>query len=86
METAELKQLIGQGENNKVEFKERCDQEAIETAAAFANTKGGVILIGVSDYRVITGITIGKETLRDVANRISQAIEPRGMCKVFVTR
>ncbi len=77
METTELKQLIVHGENSTVEFKERCDQEAIETAAAFANTSGGAILIGVSDNREITGITIGKETLRDVANRISQAIEPR---------
>lgn len=77
METTELKQRIVQGENSTTEFKERCDQETIETAAAFANTNGGAILIGVSDYREITGITIGKETLRDVANRISQAIDPR---------
>ncbi|MDE0635258.1 MAG: helix-turn-helix domain-containing protein [Candidatus Poribacteria bacterium] len=77
METAELKQLIVQGENSATEFKERCDQEAIETAAAFANTRGGAILIGVSDNREITGITIGKETLTDVTNRISQAIDPR---------
>lgn len=82
METTELRQLIVQGENSKVEFKERRDQEAIETAAAFANTNGGAILIGVSDHRVITGITIGKETLRDVANRISQAIEPRVIMEV----
>ena len=77
METTELKQRIAQGENSTTEFKERCDQEAIETAAAFANTNGGAILIGVSDNREIIGITIGKETLRDVANRISQAIDPR---------
>ena len=77
MEITNLKQRIAQGENNTTEFKERFEQEAIETAAAFANTKGGTILIGVSDNREIRGITIGKETLRDVANRISQAIEPR---------
>ena len=77
MQTSEIKQRIKQGESNITEFKERVDQETIETAAAFANTAGGVILIGVSDYRKITGLTIGKETLRDVANRISQAVEPR---------
>ncbi|MDE0484925.1 MAG: putative DNA binding domain-containing protein [Candidatus Poribacteria bacterium] len=77
MEIAELKQLIVQGENSTAEFKERLNQEAIETAAAFANTRGGVILIGVSDNREITGITIGKETLTNMANRISQAIDPR---------
>lgn len=77
MEITNLKQRIAQGENSTAEFKERLDQEAIETAVAFANTNGGTILIGVSDNREIIGITIGKETLRDVANRISQAIEPR---------
>lgn len=77
METTELKQLIVPGENSTVEFKERCDQEAIETAAAFANTSGGIIFIGVSDKKEIRGITIGKETLTDVTNRISQAIDPR---------
>ena len=82
MQTSQIKQLIKQGESNTTEFKERVDREAIETAAAFANTRGGVILIGVSDNREITGITIGKETLRDVANRISQAIEPRVVMEV----
>ena len=77
METADLKQRITQGENATTEFKENFDQEAIETAAAFANTDGGIILIGVSDKRELRGITIGKETLRDISNRISQATEPR---------
>ncbi len=77
MITTELKQRIVQGENSTTEFKERCDQETIETAAAFANTNGGSILIGVSDNKEIRGITIGKETLTDVTNRISQAIDPR---------
>ncbi len=82
MITTELKQRIVQGENSTTEFKERCDQEAIETAAAFANTNGGIIFIGVSDNKEIRGITIGKETLRDVANRISQAIEPRAVMEL----
>ena len=77
METADLKQRIAQGENTTTEFKENFDQEAIETAAAFANTEGGTVLIGVSDRREISGITVGKETLRDISNRIAQATEPR---------
>ena len=77
METADLKQRITQGENTTTEFKESFGQEAIETAAAFANTHGGMILIGVSDRQEISGITIGTETLRDVSNRIAQATEPR---------
>ena len=82
METADLKQRITQGENATAEFKENFDREVIETAVAFANTNGGVILIGVSDQREIRGITVGKETLRDVSNRISQATEPRVVLEI----
>ena len=77
METVDLKQRITQGENTTTEFKENFNQEVIETAAAFTNTEGGTILIGVSDRREISGITVGKETLKDISNRIAQATEPR---------
>ena len=82
METADLKQRITQGENTTTEFKENFDQEVIETAVAFANAEGGRIFIGVSDKREIRGITIGKETLRDVSNRIFQATEPRVIVEI----
>ncbi|MDE0018723.1 MAG: helix-turn-helix domain-containing protein [Candidatus Poribacteria bacterium] len=82
METADLKQRIAQGENTTTEFKENFDQEVIETAAAFANTDGGMILIGVSDRREINGITIGKETLRNWSNRIAQATDPRVVLEI----
>ena len=74
---SDIKQHIALGENTTVEFKESFGREAIQTAAAFANTNGGVIFIGVSDRQEIKGITIGKETLSDLSNRISQATEPR---------
>ena len=82
MDTADLEQCIAQGENTTTEFKENFDQEVVETGAAFANTDGGTIFIGVSDKREIRGITIGKETLRDVSNRISQATEPRVVIEI----
>ena len=82
METADLKQRIAQGENTTTEFKENFDQEAVETAVAFANTNGGTILIGVSDQLEVRGITVGKETLRDVSNRISQSTEPRVVLEI----
>ncbi len=84
MEITDLKQYIAQGENATTEFKENFDQEAIETAAAFANTDGGTVLIGVSDSGEIRGITIGKETLRNWSNRIDQATEPRVNIEVGV--
>lgn len=71
-----IEQLIKSGESETVEFKQGFSREAIETAAAFANTKGGIILIGVKDNGQIVGITIGKETLIDWRNQISQSTEP----------
>jgi ATP-dependent DNA helicase RecG len=68
-----LDRLLANGESEAVEFKEGFDEEALETVAAFANMQGGVLLIGISDDGVPTGISLGKETLRDWTNRIAQA-------------
>ena len=72
-----LRELVKKGESNTVEFKESFDREIIETAGAFANTKGGIILIGVSDKGELKDVQIGKETMNDWANQISQSTEPR---------
>lgn len=73
----EVAKLIKNKESGKVEFKETFDKEAVETIGAFANTKGGVVIIGVSDKSKIKGISIGKATLSDWTNQISQSTEPR---------
>lgn len=73
----EITELIKKGESENIEFKENFDKEAIETVVAFANTKGGVILIGFSNKGEVKGVQIRKETLNDWANQISQGTEPR---------
>jgi len=72
-----LPDLIKTGESNTVEFKEKFDEQTIESAVAFANTTGGIIFIGVSDKNNIKGIKVGKETLNQWANQISQSTDPR---------
>jgi|Deesub1362B_J571_1020462.scaffolds.fasta_scaffold00997_4 ATP-dependent DNA helicase RecG len=77
MVMVDLNELISKGESDTVEFKEYFNREVIVTAGAFANTRGGAIIIGVSDSGEIKGVDIGKETLREWANQISQSTEPR---------
>lgn len=68
-----LPDLIKTGESTIVEFKEKFDERCIESLVAFANTRGGVIFIGVSDKNNIKGINVGKETINQWVNQISKA-------------
>ncbi len=77
MNQREITELIKKGESETIEFKETFDNRTVETAVAFANTKGGHIFIGVSDQGVKKGVQIGKETLSSWANQISQGTQPR---------
>ncbi len=86
MNEKELKKLLSSGETEVIEFKENCDKETRETAAAFANTKGGIIIIGVSDMGRVKGVQIGKETLKNWANQISQSTEPRVIPEIEVNQ
>lgn len=51
MNTKELLDIIGKGETSKVQFKANVtnEQSIAQEMVAFANTKGGTILIGVDD-------------------------------------
>lgn len=53
-----LKDLIREGEHQTQDFKLRIDDQKkiARTLAAFANTDGGVLLIGVKDNGKITGV------------------------------
>jgi len=62
--------LIKKGESETVEFKSSLDQAAIETLAAFANTKGGYVFVGVADSGKIVGVQLGNETIPQWLNQI----------------
>ncbi|MCD6274451.1 MAG: putative DNA binding domain-containing protein [Candidatus Aenigmarchaeota archaeon] len=66
--------LIKKGESETLEFKEtlKLDNEIGKTISAFSNTRGGIILIGVSDSGEIIGVTIGKNTIEELANYIKR--------------
>lgn len=65
-----LLDIIKKGESEVVEFKTAFDQATIETLVAFANTKGGTVVVGVTNAGKIHGIQIGKETVQQWLNQI----------------
>lgn len=68
MELGELKKLIAQGESLKVDFKRDLHPSSIQDLnkdiAAFANTEGGYILVGVENNRTVIGVDWNAEKSR----------------------
>ncbi len=71
-----IETIIAQGESETMEFKTSFNQDVIETAAAFANTRGGRVVIGVSNAGAPLRASFSQEALRDAVNRIANATEP----------
>jgi ATP-dependent DNA helicase RecG len=75
----QLFEFIKSGESETLEFKKSTGEwkEIIETVSAFANTKGGIILVGVSNEGNIFGVSLGKGTIEDLTNKIVTNTEPK---------
>ena len=66
-----------QGENENTEFKSGFNDEVIETITAFANTKGGKVLIGVTNKGIpVKHFTIGHESMQNWINEIKNKTQP----------
>lgn len=73
MEWLEVLQRIEAGEDHHTEFKRRVDRSDIGKAiCAFANTEGGVIVLGVTDDREIAGV---KENAEQVQERLTSFLQ-----------
>ena len=55
MQLQDFEKLIKNGESETVEFKAGFNKEAIETAVAFSNTRGGVIIVGGLHFPITGG-------------------------------
>ena len=86
MNRQEIFKLIESGESEILEFKLSFDNEAIETISAFANAKGGIVLIGVSNKGKVKGVNINIESLQNWLNEIKQKTMPSIIpdCEEFV--
>ena len=67
---------IEAGETQTQEFKSSFDKACIETLVAFANAKGGRVLVGVTNQGSAQGITLGQESLTEWLVHIKAATSP----------
>ena len=81
MNEKELQFILQEGEGLKVEFKESFDPKSLaKEMVAFANSIGGIILLGVADKGNIIGIKITntlKSQIQDVARNCDPSLKIR---------
>ncbi len=58
-------------ESQNIEYKTDWRDEYLKTIAAFANTQGGKLILGISDDEKIVGVAKPKKLLEDIPNKIS---------------
>ena len=88
MKTKGLSKLIGARESMTVEWKPSLSQinEIIESITAFSNTEGGRLFVGISKDGKAVGVSIGKDTIENLVNRVAQHTEPKIHPRVTVTK
>lgn len=64
-------------ESRTVEFKYSFGKEVIISLVAFANTRGGKVVLGLDDKGRVTGIELGPETEQKYINEIKTATYPQ---------
>ena len=73
--TSTAESLVLAGESETVEFKEAWnDADALRELAAFANTLGGTLLIGVDDSGRVLGWKNGGRTIDGLTNKVSDSL------------
>ena len=61
-------------ESQNIEYKESWRDEYIKWVCGFANAQGGIILIGINDKGVATGVADSKKLLEDIPNKIKDIL------------
>ena len=78
LSSGEVLRLIGEGEGKSLEFKRGLSPgpRIARTLCAFANTRGGLLLVGVTDRGAIWGVPRPAEVAARLRELCEHAIEP----------
>lgn len=79
MNIREIKAMVKAGENDFLEFKRKASfpEKIVKEIVAFANTKGGDLLIGVDDNGTIPGLKFAEEEVYVLDEAISRYCYPK---------
>ncbi len=74
-----ITQLIKLPESNTLEFKRDASSldSLLKSVVAFANTAGGIILVGVEDNGVISGLSSPEKVQEKIASGVADCIRPQ---------
>lgn len=78
LDAESLRELLAAGEGRQVEFKRGLprDEKVARTLAAFGNTRGGLLLVGVGDRGEVLGAPRPRATLERLREIAAQCVEP----------
>lgn len=79
MTVREINNLVKQGESDHLEFKAKANhpEKIVREIVAFANTKGGQLIIGVLDNGTISGLKDAQEAYSILENAIEKYCSPK---------
>ena len=75
-------------ESERTEFKQSLaeSKDIVKTVAAFSNTHGGNIYVGIQDDGTVLGVEIGRNSVEKLANSIKQNTDPCIYPRINVTK
>lgn len=87
LDAARLRELVAEGEGRALEFKRGLpgDAKVARSLSAFANTKGGLLLIGVTDRKGFYGAPRPRETMGHLREVAGHQVDPPLAVEVGIT-
>ena len=79
----DINALLQAGESETVEFKAQWTDAVLETAAALANTRGGILLLGIDDKGQVVGLDVDEARLRTYANLLADSLRVQPSLQVW---
>lgn len=87
LDAPRLRELVAEGEGRALEFKRGLpgDAKVARSFSAFANTKGGLFLVGVTDHGGFYGAPRPRETMAHLREVAARQLEPPLAVEVGIT-